>query len=201
MVSQHHRFNGHKFEQTPGVGDGQGSLVGCSPWGLKESDMTERLNDNKCCTEAAQLAPCVADDYIFNIYLSICLHRVVVAGFSSLTTTKVSIWLHLTKLFLRPSSSPTFRTFPNPGTRGAGQCGEEPHSPASDCSKRRCGASRATRILPWACMNGSMERKPPFLLHQQVGMLKVWYYLRPRSTAHGKFQPAVVGNEAMHGED
>ena len=36
--------DGREFEQTPGVGDGQGSLVCCSPWGHKESDMTERLN-------------------------------------------------------------------------------------------------------------------------------------------------------------
>ena len=33
----------HEFEQVLGVGDGQGSLVCCSPWGCKESDMTERL--------------------------------------------------------------------------------------------------------------------------------------------------------------
>ena len=44
--------NGHKSEKTSGVGDGQGSLVCCSPWGLKESDTTERLNGNKCRTEA-----------------------------------------------------------------------------------------------------------------------------------------------------
>ena len=44
MVGWHHRLNGHEFEQTLGVGDGQGSLVGCSPWGHKELDMTERLN-------------------------------------------------------------------------------------------------------------------------------------------------------------
>ena len=31
---------GHKLEQAPGVGDGQGSLACCSPWGRKESDMT-----------------------------------------------------------------------------------------------------------------------------------------------------------------
>ena len=39
-----------EFEQAPGVGDGQGSLVCCSPWGCKESDMTEQLNNNsnKC---------------------------------------------------------------------------------------------------------------------------------------------------------
>ena len=35
---------GHESEQAPGVGDGQGSLVCCSPWGQKESDMTEKLN-------------------------------------------------------------------------------------------------------------------------------------------------------------
>ena len=38
---QHHQLNGHKFEQAPGDGEGQGSLVCCSPWGLKEMDMTE----------------------------------------------------------------------------------------------------------------------------------------------------------------
>ena len=34
----------HEFEQTPGVGNGQGSLVCCSPWGRKEQDMTEQMN-------------------------------------------------------------------------------------------------------------------------------------------------------------
>ena len=46
MVGQHHQLNGHEFEQTPGDGEGQGSLVGCSPWDLKESDTTEQLNNN-----------------------------------------------------------------------------------------------------------------------------------------------------------
>ena len=44
MVGWHHRLNGHESEQAPGVGEGQGSLVCCSPWGRKESDTTERLN-------------------------------------------------------------------------------------------------------------------------------------------------------------
>ena len=44
MVGWPHRLNGHEFERAPGVGDGQGSLVCCSPWGHKESDMTEQLN-------------------------------------------------------------------------------------------------------------------------------------------------------------
>ena len=44
MVGWHHQLNGHEFEQALGVGDGQGSLVCCSPWGSKESDTTEPLN-------------------------------------------------------------------------------------------------------------------------------------------------------------
>ena len=44
MVGWHHRLNGHKFEQAPGVGDGQGGLVCCSPSGRKELDTTKRLN-------------------------------------------------------------------------------------------------------------------------------------------------------------
>ena len=44
MVGWHHWLNGHEFEQAPRVGDGQGSLVCCSPWGLKDSDTTEWLN-------------------------------------------------------------------------------------------------------------------------------------------------------------
>ena len=44
MVGWHDQLDGHEFEQAPGVADGQGSLVCCSPWGHKESDMTEQLN-------------------------------------------------------------------------------------------------------------------------------------------------------------
>ena len=44
MVGWHHWLGSHEFEQAPGVGDGQGSLACCSPWGCKELDMTEWLN-------------------------------------------------------------------------------------------------------------------------------------------------------------
>ena len=46
MVGWHHRLNGHEFEQTPGDAEGQENLVCCSPWGHKQLDMTERLNNN-----------------------------------------------------------------------------------------------------------------------------------------------------------
>ena len=44
MVGWYHRLNGDEFEQTPGIGDGHRSLACYSPWGRKESDMTEELN-------------------------------------------------------------------------------------------------------------------------------------------------------------
>ena len=44
MAGQHHLLDGHEFEWTPGVGDGQGGLACCSSWGRKESDTTEWLN-------------------------------------------------------------------------------------------------------------------------------------------------------------
>ena len=44
MVGWHHRLDGHESEQTQGVGEGQESLACCSPWGCKESDITEQLN-------------------------------------------------------------------------------------------------------------------------------------------------------------
>ena len=44
MIEWYHGLNGHEFEQTPGDGKRQRSLVCCSPWSHKDSDMTEELN-------------------------------------------------------------------------------------------------------------------------------------------------------------
>ena len=44
MVKWHHQLNGQEFEQALGVGDGQGTLAFCNPWGRKELDITEELN-------------------------------------------------------------------------------------------------------------------------------------------------------------
>ena len=44
MVGWYHQRNGHESEQALGVGDGQGGLMSCRPWGHKESDSTEQLN-------------------------------------------------------------------------------------------------------------------------------------------------------------
>ena len=46
MVGWHHQLNGHVFEKAPGNGEGQGSLECCSPWGHKDSDTAEQLNNS-----------------------------------------------------------------------------------------------------------------------------------------------------------
>ena len=56
MVGWHHRLDGHEFEEALGVGDGQRSLACCSPWGHKESDMIERLNNDKIYLVEVRLA-------------------------------------------------------------------------------------------------------------------------------------------------
>ena len=47
VVGWNHQLDGHEFEQAPGVGDGQGSLACCRPWGGKEMNMTQRLNQTE----------------------------------------------------------------------------------------------------------------------------------------------------------
>ena len=56
MFGWHHRLNGHEFEPALGDGDGQGSLVCCSPWGCKELDVTEELNNNNIYNKIMQFA-------------------------------------------------------------------------------------------------------------------------------------------------
>ena len=48
MAGWHHRLNGHECEQALGDSEGQGSLACCSPWGCKDWDTTEELNNNSC---------------------------------------------------------------------------------------------------------------------------------------------------------
>ena len=53
MVGWHHRCNEHELGQIPGDGEGEGGLGCCSPWGHKELDMTERLNNKDASTKAS----------------------------------------------------------------------------------------------------------------------------------------------------
>ena len=64
MVGWHHRLDGHESEWAPGVGDGQGSLVCCSPWCGKELDTTERLHGTPLSWEGRQLTLTACPVYI-----------------------------------------------------------------------------------------------------------------------------------------
>ena len=57
MVVWHYQLKGHEFQQAPGGGEGQGSLVCYSPWGHKESDMTEQLNNNNYIADCVRGGP------------------------------------------------------------------------------------------------------------------------------------------------
>ena len=57
MVGWHHQLNVHEFEQPPGDGEGRGSLGCCSPWGHKESDMTDGTTPPVCEYQALDTMP------------------------------------------------------------------------------------------------------------------------------------------------
>ena len=65
VVGWHHQLDGHESEQAPGVGEGQGSLAGCSPWGGSELDTAERLNCTENSAERKQ-------SWVDSGYLSFC---------------------------------------------------------------------------------------------------------------------------------
>ena len=73
MVGWHHWLNGHEFEQAPGVGDGQGGLACCSPWGHKESDMTEGLNWTELKNLAWRFR--LTADYVLREFVIYVCHR------------------------------------------------------------------------------------------------------------------------------
>ena len=70
MVGWHHRLDGHEFEQTLGDGKEQGSLACCSPWSHKESDPTQRLNN-----EQQQPVKMNANESTFQL-LGMCLRKI-----------------------------------------------------------------------------------------------------------------------------
>ena len=94
MVGWHHQLNGHESEQTLGDCEGQGSLACCSPWGRKESNMTEQLNNSYrkpacneaggCCCSVTELCPTLCDpmDYTVHVILQARILEWVAVPFS-----------------------------------------------------------------------------------------------------------------------
>ena len=106
MVGWHHRLNGHGFVQTPGGGEGQGSLTCCSPWGCKELDMTEQLNKQY---NMMIIYPIYHSIYnIVNIYISENDYH---KKFSSCASSHTVTTVFLVKELLRPTLVATLWTF------------------------------------------------------------------------------------------
>ena len=82
MVGWHHQFDGQEFEQAPGVVDGQGSLVYCSPWGCKEWDTTEQLYKDNNGYKGIHI-PVSVLLYMFEIfYIKIILKIILISVYS-----------------------------------------------------------------------------------------------------------------------
>ena len=84
MIGWHHWLYGYESEQAPGVGDRQGSLACCSPWGRKESDTTEQLNWTKLILLTDDFV-CVFFSYKLFILFS-CMDNLLSSYWSSWTT-------------------------------------------------------------------------------------------------------------------
>ena len=87
IVGWHHQLDGHEFEQSSGVGDGQGSLENCSPWGHKELDMTGQLSWTELSPYTAQGRSCMLQS-------NSPLPAHIVNGHSVATTSSVA-WIML----------------------------------------------------------------------------------------------------------
>ena len=125
-VGQHHRLNGHEFEQALGDGEGQGGLVCCSPWGCKEFDMTEQIScliNNFGIVSSVQFSSVQPFSHI-----PLFANPWTTAGLASLFITSSWSWLKLMSiesvmlsnhlilcrpLFLLPSIFPGIRVFSN----------------------------------------------------------------------------------------
>ena len=76
MVGWHHQLDGHECEKAPGVGDGKGSLECCSPWGHKESDMTQWLNwAEMLFTSCLLFNSCLLHSMIHEYYMKVFSRR------------------------------------------------------------------------------------------------------------------------------
>ena len=75
MVGWHHQLSEHEFEQTPGDSEGQGSLACYSPWGCKELDTTEQLNNNNRIAEKYKEEKCMAQTLFKKSFLRKPKHK------------------------------------------------------------------------------------------------------------------------------
>ena len=93
MVGRHHHFSGHELGQIRGDGEGQGSLVCCSPWGLYESDTTWRLNNHNDRKDQIQ-TPCSPSSRLafFKVRGTLTIWALLM-GLLTLTSAFGLVWL------------------------------------------------------------------------------------------------------------
>ena len=105
MVGWHHRLDEHESEQAPGVGDGQGSLVCCGPWDIKELDMTEQVNNSNTVKGFDIVNETEADVFLeFPSYLYDPVNvGNLISGSSSFSKSSWDIWKFLVRIMLKPS--------------------------------------------------------------------------------------------------
>ena len=101
MVGWHHQFDGYEFEWTPGVSDGQGGLVCCSPWCYKELDTTERLNWTELSSTELSFS---GSSRVFSPLLSILLFKFFhlksfLLKYRGYTTKSVRQWFTILKVY------------------------------------------------------------------------------------------------------
>ena len=77
MVGWYHRLNRHKLEQVPGDSEGQGSLACCSPWGHKESDTTEQVNNNNVALIRSSFRGTMGQGSDMNVFMRAFRTRVI----------------------------------------------------------------------------------------------------------------------------
>ena len=111
IVGWHHWHNGHEFEEAPGVGDGQGSLVWCNPWGHKKSDMTDWTELTECCgisftfktMNFLVMASFYGSFWFYWNWINSSIYLIFQCNFSVLTVFKYILWyfiFHLIKVIL-----------------------------------------------------------------------------------------------------
>ena len=98
MAGWHHWLDGHEFEWTPGVGDGQGGLAYCNSWGCKESDTTEWLNWTEMNVSIAMSFPSPHHSSNINLY-RLCFYTYKISLYYFIGSI-FSNFIHLYKLFL-----------------------------------------------------------------------------------------------------
>ena len=128
MAGWNHWLSGHKFEQTSRDCEGQGSLVCCSPWGPKELDTTERLNDNLW--KYLGLSPASlltgTSDMQFMGTLFISVYSSMLCGRASLSLICVCSKAELSRALLHDNTWNEMSTGRHTGThRGASEAGTE----------------------------------------------------------------------------